>query len=231
MVKRKHSQPRPRLTNAFGKQVENETSPHDSRRSPSIDLSASVDDTSSRSKGRGPSVKLQTLVDPSGRLRITPIRESIPKHTGDSVPFVVHAKRIEMYNSVLSQKYGENLSSQPEFDLNAWIEAIGGIETTRTHVYGFGTQVPATALLTGTHSNVATSESACGAINSNATSPAIALEEKVKNLSKNLGKIRYEIREEIKNAMAKSMSEFKARMETMIMTNALSKQGNVRPSS
>ncbi|XP_017976903.1 PREDICTED: uncharacterized protein LOC18613326 [Theobroma cacao] len=129
----------------------------------------------------------------------------------------------KMYNSVLSQKYGENLSSQPEFDPNAWIEAIGGIETTRTHVYGFGTRVPVTALLTGTHSNVTTSESACGAINSNATSLAIALEEKVKNLSKNLDKIRDEIREEIKNAMTESMSEFKARMETMIMTNALSK--------
>ncbi|EOY08334.1 Uncharacterized protein TCM_022681 [Theobroma cacao] len=49
---------------------------------------------------------------------------SIPKHTGGSVPFVVHAKRMEMYNSVISQKYGEDSSSQPEFDLNAWIEAI-----------------------------------------------------------------------------------------------------------
>ncbi|EOY16724.1 Uncharacterized protein TCM_035601 [Theobroma cacao] len=94
---------------------------------------------------------------------------------------------MEMYNSVLSQKYGEDSSSQPEFDSNAWTEAIGGIKTARTHVYGFGTRVPATALLTGTHSIVATSEFACGPINSNATSPVIALEEKVKNLLENLG--------------------------------------------
>ncbi|XP_017974841.1 PREDICTED: uncharacterized protein LOC108661709 [Theobroma cacao] len=132
-----------------------------------------------------------------------------------------------MYNSVISQKYDEDSSSQPEFDPNAWTEAIGGIETTRTHVYGFGTRVPATALLTGTHSNVATSESACGPMPSNATSLAIALEEKGENLSENLGKICDElcgeIRKEIKNAMAESMSEFMVRMESMIMTIALSK--------
>ncbi|WRX24557.1 protein of unknown function DUF4216 - like 6 [Theobroma cacao] len=62
MVKGKHSKPRPRSTNTFGsasaKQIENETSTHDSRRSLSIDLGASVDDTSSRSRGRGLSVGL-----------------------------------------------------------------------------------------------------------------------------------------------------------------------------
>ncbi|WRX26532.1 putative transposase [Theobroma cacao] len=161
--------------------------------------------------------------------RLTAKKESIPKHTGGSIPFVVHAKRMEMYNFVLSQKYGEGSSSQPELYPNAWTEAIGGIETTRTHV--FGTQVPATALLTGTHNNVATSESACGPMPENTTSPATALEEKVENLSENLGKIREEICEEIKNAMAENMSEFMAGMESVIMTNALSKQGNAGPSS
>ncbi|EOY01007.1 Uncharacterized protein TCM_010914 [Theobroma cacao] len=39
---------------------------------------------------------------------------SIPKHIDSSVPFVVHAKRMEMYNSVLSQKYGKYSSSQLE---------------------------------------------------------------------------------------------------------------------
>ncbi|EOY32700.1 Leucine-rich repeat receptor-like protein kinase family protein [Theobroma cacao] len=67
------------------------------------------------------------------------------------------------------------------------------METTRTHVYGFSTRVPATALLIGTQSNVATSEFACGPLNLNVTSPAIALEEKVEHLSENLGKIRDEI--------------------------------------
>ncbi|EOY02984.1 Uncharacterized protein TCM_017376 [Theobroma cacao] len=138
--------------------------------------------------------------------------------------------RMEMYNSVLSQKYGDDSSSQLEFNPHAWTEAIKGMETTRTHVYGFGSRVPATTFLTRTHSNVATSKSTCGPINSNATSPAIALEEKVKNLSKHLGKICEEIREEIKNAMAESMTEFMARMETMIITNTLSKQENVGPS-
>ncbi|XP_021275912.1 uncharacterized protein LOC110410507 isoform X1 [Herrania umbratica] len=199
--------------------------------------------------------------------RLTPKEGSIPKHTGGSVPFVVHAKRMaieikrdvsflevfnrthkhltghgdfidnkskstsEMYNSVLSQKYGEASSAQSEFDPHAWIEAIGGMETTCTHVYGFGTRVPVTALLNGTQSNAATSESACGPINANVTSPAIALEEKVKNLSNNLDKIHEEIREEIKNAMSESMSEFMACMEPMIVTNAISKQGNAGTSS
>ncbi|EOY02985.1 Transposase tnp2 [Theobroma cacao] len=76
MVKEKHSKPRPRSTNASGKQVENETFTHDSRRSLSIDLGASVDDASSKSRDRGPSVGLQTTVDPSDRLCITPIGES-----------------------------------------------------------------------------------------------------------------------------------------------------------
>ncbi|EOY32094.1 Uncharacterized protein TCM_039579 [Theobroma cacao] len=65
----------PSLLGASAEQVENETSIHDSRRSPSIDLGASVDNTFSRSRGKGPSVGLQTLVDPSNRLRITPIGE------------------------------------------------------------------------------------------------------------------------------------------------------------
>ncbi|EOX93797.1 Uncharacterized protein TCM_002729 [Theobroma cacao] len=136
-----------------------------------------------------------------------------------------------MYNFVLSQMYGEDSSSQPEFDPHAWTATIGGMETTRTHMHGFGTRVPITVLLTETHSNVATSESACGPINSNATSPAIALGEKMKNLSKNLGKICEEVHEEIKNTMAESMSEFMAHMEIMIMTNALLKLGNAGPSS
>ncbi|EOY26626.1 Uncharacterized protein TCM_028515 [Theobroma cacao] len=46
------------LLGASAEQVENETPTHDSCSSPSIDLGASVDDTSSRSRGRGPSVGL-----------------------------------------------------------------------------------------------------------------------------------------------------------------------------
>ncbi|XP_017982588.1 PREDICTED: uncharacterized protein LOC108663353 [Theobroma cacao] len=194
--------------------------------------------------------------------RLTPKERSIPKHTGGSVPFVVYAKKmaiemkrnvsfLEVFNrthkrmvghgdfidnkSKSTSKYGEDSSFQPEFDPHAWIEATERMETTRTHVYGFGTWVPVTALLSGTQSNVVTSESTCGPINSNATNLAIALEEKLKNLSKNLGKIREEIRgeihEEIKNAMTKSMSKFMAHMETMIVTTALSKHGNAGTSS
>ncbi|EOY13556.1 Uncharacterized protein TCM_032154 [Theobroma cacao] len=140
----------------------------------------------------------------------------------------------EMYNSVLSQKYGDESSSQPEFNPHAWTKAIGGKETTRTHVYGFGTRVPITALLTGTQSNVATSESTCGPINSNFNSPTNALEEKVENLAQNLNKIRDkirgEIREEMRNVMAEGMSEFMARMETMFMSNARSTLNDAGPS-
>ncbi|EOY16593.1 Uncharacterized protein TCM_035414 [Theobroma cacao] len=151
------------------------------------------------------------------------------KHMADHSDFIDNKSKStsKMFTFVLSQKYGEDSSSQLEFDPHAWTEAIGGMETTRTHIYGFGIRVPITALLSGTQSNTATSESARGPINSNATSPVIALEEKVNNLSENLGTIHDEIlgeiREEIKNAMVKSMSEFTADMETMIMTNALSK--------
>ncbi|EOY00811.1 Uncharacterized protein TCM_010747 [Theobroma cacao] len=125
-------------------------------------------------------------------------------------------------------------STSPEFDPHAWTEAIGGKETTCTHVYGFGTRVPATTLLTRTQSNVPTSESACGPINSNFNSLANALEEKVKNLAQNLNKIREKIREEIheemRNVMAEGMSEFMARMETMFMSNARSTLGDARSS-
>ncbi|EOY26627.1 Uncharacterized protein TCM_028516 [Theobroma cacao] len=176
---------------------------------------------------------------------------SILKHTGGSVPFVVHAKKmiiemkrdvsfLEVFNRTHKHLGGhgdfidnKSKSTSLQFDPNAWTEAIEGIEITRTVVYRFGTRVPTTALLTRTHNNVATFESTCGPMPSNTTSPVIALEEKVENLSKNLGKIRDELRgeicEEIKNAMAESMSEFMARMESMIMTNALSKQGNAGP--
>ncbi|XP_017982309.1 PREDICTED: uncharacterized protein LOC18589223 [Theobroma cacao] len=65
----------PSLLGASVEQVENETSTHNSHRSPSTDLGASVDDTSSRSRSRGLSVGLQTPVDPSDRLHITPIGE------------------------------------------------------------------------------------------------------------------------------------------------------------
>ncbi|WRX08730.1 putative transposase [Theobroma cacao] len=349
------------LYDAFAEQVENETSTHDITRSPSIDLSGNANEESSRSRGRGPSVGLQTLVDPSNRLRITPIgdntffergvtstitriiknhfhgpwstwrkvpndikelmfskfqekcvwsankdvvvrriwekicshrlrdmlleerhkamieaktnnitecrgmsREWITNEIWDTlIDTAIELKRdvaflevfnrthkrsggrgdfidnkskstSEMYNSVLSQKYGDESSSQLEFDPYAWTEAIGRKETTRTHVYGFGTRVPATALLTGTQSNIATSESACGTLNSNFNSPAKALEKKVKNLAQNLNKIheeiRGEIREEMRNVMAEGMSEFMARMETMFMSNARSTLGDAGPS-
>ena len=39
----------------------------------------------------------------------------------------------------MSQKYGPDESCHPKFDPQAWCDAIGGMETTRTHVYGFGT--------------------------------------------------------------------------------------------
>ncbi|XP_021295256.1 uncharacterized protein LOC110424886 isoform X2 [Herrania umbratica] len=42
----------------------------------------------------------------------------------------------EMYNSILSQKYEEDSFAKPEFDPHAWTEAIGRMETTRTHAYG-----------------------------------------------------------------------------------------------
>ncbi|EOX96417.1 Uncharacterized protein TCM_005665 [Theobroma cacao] len=124
----------PYLLGASAEQVENETSTHDSCKSPSIDLGASVDGTSSRSRGRGPSVELQTPIDPTNRLCITPIGE-------------------------------RRMTRQIEKSKAKWFDA----------------------LLIGTHINVATSESACGPMPLNATSPAIALEEKVENLLENLG--------------------------------------------
>ncbi|EOY32278.1 Uncharacterized protein TCM_039979 [Theobroma cacao] len=55
------------------KQVDNVTSAHNSHGSISIPLGASGDGTSSRSRGKGPSVGLQTPTDPFERLLITPI--------------------------------------------------------------------------------------------------------------------------------------------------------------
>ncbi|XP_017982351.1 PREDICTED: guanine nucleotide-binding protein-like 3 homolog [Theobroma cacao] len=113
MVKRKHSKPKPRATNASvimslpsnasvfadlstraqmqqindmpseppsllatsAEQEDNETFTHDSSRSTSIDLGASVDGSSSRLRGRGLDVGLQTSIDPSERLLITPVGE------------------------------------------------------------------------------------------------------------------------------------------------------------
>ncbi|EOX95164.1 Uncharacterized protein TCM_004718 isoform 1 [Theobroma cacao] len=65
----------PSLLGASAEQVHNETSTHDSRKSPSTDLGASVYDTSSRPRGQELSVGLRTPVDSSDRLRITPIGE------------------------------------------------------------------------------------------------------------------------------------------------------------
>ncbi|WRX10358.1 protein of unknown function DUF4216 - like 1 [Theobroma cacao] len=66
----------PSLLGASAEQVHNETSTHDSRKSPSTDLGASVDDTSSRPRGQELSVGLRTPVDSSDRLRITLIGEN-----------------------------------------------------------------------------------------------------------------------------------------------------------
>ncbi|XP_017972982.1 PREDICTED: uncharacterized protein LOC18612673 [Theobroma cacao] len=63
------------LLGASTEQVENETSTHDSCRSQFFDLGASVDDTTSRSRGRGPGVGLQTPVNLFDKLRITLIGE------------------------------------------------------------------------------------------------------------------------------------------------------------
>ncbi|KAM0942441.1 putative transposase, Ptta/En/Spm, plant [Dioscorea sansibarensis] len=45
----------------------------------------------------------------------------------------------ESYTSSMSQKYSTDESCHPKFDLRVWCDAIGGMETTRTQVYGFGT--------------------------------------------------------------------------------------------
>lgn len=58
------------------------------------------------------------------------------------------------------------------------------------------------ALLSGTQSNAIISESGCGLTNSNPLSPAIALEEKTKNLLQDLRKIHEEIKENNTNLMA-----------------------------
>ncbi|EOY00083.1 Uncharacterized protein TCM_009553 [Theobroma cacao] len=61
----------------------------------------------------------------------------------------------ETYTFALAQKYDEDSSSQLEFDSHAWIEGIGGMTTTRTHVYGFGSQRPTATIL----NDAATTES------------------------------------------------------------------------
>ncbi|EOY09565.1 Uncharacterized protein TCM_024982 [Theobroma cacao] len=62
------------------------------------------------------------------------------------------------YVLTLSQKYGDVIWIQSKFDLEAWIEVIGRSNITRTHVYDFGTIVPASRLLT----LETTCESTCG---------------------------------------------------------------------
>lgn len=51
------------------------------------------------------------------------------------------------YTSTFSNKYDDELSIRPEFDHEAWIEAIRRPNNTWTHVYGFGTRVLVSRLL------------------------------------------------------------------------------------
>ncbi|EOY25984.1 Uncharacterized protein TCM_027368 [Theobroma cacao] len=48
------------------------------------------------------------------------------------------------------QKYSDEPSTKPKFDLEAWTKAIGRPNSTQTHIYGFGTKVPTSRLLTPT---------------------------------------------------------------------------------
>ncbi|XP_039138850.1 uncharacterized protein LOC120276191 [Dioscorea cayenensis subsp. rotundata] len=58
----------------------------------------------------------------------------------------------DLYTSSMSEKYGADESCHPEFDPQLWCDAIGGMETTRTHVYGFGTTPRGKSFLSPTNS-------------------------------------------------------------------------------
>lgn len=58
----------------------------------------------------------------------------------------------------LSQKYGDEISSQSKFNLAAWETTVGGLKTTRTHVYEYSIRVLAFTVL----APAMTFESACG---------------------------------------------------------------------
>ncbi|EOY19138.1 Uncharacterized protein TCM_043902 [Theobroma cacao] len=66
----------PFLFDASTEPVINVTFAHDSHGSTSVDLGVSGDGTSSRSRGRGPGVGIHTPIDPTQRLRITPLVHS-----------------------------------------------------------------------------------------------------------------------------------------------------------
>ncbi|XP_039142315.1 uncharacterized protein LOC120279447 [Dioscorea cayenensis subsp. rotundata] len=61
----------------------------------------------------------------------------------------------------MSQKYGADESCHPEFDPQLWCDAIGGMETTRTHVYGFGTTPRGKSFLSPTNSIGEACSTAC----------------------------------------------------------------------
>ncbi|XP_007044499.2 PREDICTED: uncharacterized protein LOC18609366 [Theobroma cacao] len=151
------------------------------------------------------------------RNRLTQKARSITKHTGDSVPFIVHAKRMETYIATLSHKYGEDSSSQLELDSHAWTKAIGGMIITRTYVYGFGSQGPATTIL----NDAVTSElvvNLCIGFN-------IRLKEKVKNLSNDMSQMREQMTQHFG-----AMNEFIVSMKAM-MIKRRSRKGHVSSSS
>lgn len=53
----------------------------------------------------------------------------------------------ESYASTISAKYGDDISSHPSFDADAWVEATGGSKKGR--LYGFGSTAKATSILGG----------------------------------------------------------------------------------
>ncbi|XVF01858.1 hypothetical protein REPUB_Repub04eG0125500 [Reevesia pubescens] len=68
--------------------------------------------------------------------------------------------KVEKQN-LLCEKFGLDESCHPEFDPQSWCQAIGGIETTCTHVYGFGTTPRARDIFYPSSSTIETSFSTC----------------------------------------------------------------------
>ncbi|XP_039132692.1 uncharacterized protein LOC120269426 [Dioscorea cayenensis subsp. rotundata] len=80
--------------------------------------------------------------------------ERTHKRSKGSGDFVDNKSKVvsDKYQSVLSEKYGDNTSDHPEFDLEARTSSIGGKLATRMHVYGFSTMVNSKTLFDVTSS-------------------------------------------------------------------------------
>ena len=127
------------------------------------------------------------------------------------------------YSTFVETKYGSDVSTQPVFDVESWVEATGASKKGR--VYGFGTGSYAKSIVKSVDS---VSSRFLGESSSAAT---------LDNLQRMLEEVREEVRQELQQEMQeiirKANMEMEERIEERIKAAvvAMSQQQNMQPQS